>query len=155
MSVIKALNIEAPLVDAPTVTSSTGNSYTTTTWLDMGQYEQVNYRLLASLGSTNTLTAAVIQATSTGGAGAKAVTGAALTTITNGTVNATIKTAEICVGASALDTNNGFRYIKCTATVGALSNANVLAIEASASDVRTSPQTSSITQAVTVLSNSY
>lgn len=142
MSVTKSLNIEAPIIQATIgPVSSTGSSFSTAAYLDMGQFEQVRYAFLTSLGSTNTFDAMILQATSTGGAGAKAVTGKALTQIVNGTTAATVTANQITVQATDLDINNSFRYVKCVATVGNLSNANVICAWAEGSDVRTSPQT--------------
>lgn len=84
------------------------------------------------LGTAATVDAKFEQATSSGGAGVKDVTGKALTTLTkaaNDNDQAVINLFE-----SDLDIANGFRYVRLTITVGAadsIVDATVLAFDSS------------------------
>lgn len=149
MSVHKGINVASPVIQATIgPVASTGSSFSTAAYLDMGQFEQIRYTMLTSLGSTNTFDAMVLQATSTGGASAKAISGKAITQIVNGTASAVITANQISVQATDLDINNSFRYIKLVATVGSLASTNVICAVAEGSDVRTSPQTNITVQNV-------
>ena len=77
------------------------------------------HRLLAivqvgTLGSSATVDAKIQQATSSGGAGAKDISGAAITQITSGNN----QQALINVGVEQLDVNGGFNYVQLSITVG-------------------------------------
>lgn len=138
MAATNTLSVSKPILDAKFSVATTGNTFTTPLWIDVGAYEQVRYIIPATLGTTNTMTALINQATSSAGAGSKAISGKALTTITNGTSSASVL-AQIGVKGTDCDINNGFHFVQCSVTIGILSNANVVGIYCEGTDVRTAP----------------
>lgn len=94
---------------------SQGAGTATTAWLDASQYPAVAALIqVGVLGASATVDAKFQQATSSGGAGAKAITGAAITQIT-ATNN---QEAIINLRVDQLDINNGFNFIQLSVTVG-------------------------------------
>lgn len=87
-----------------------------TGWNSMANFDAVMAVLLAgALGSSATLDAKFQQATSSAGAGAKDITGKAITQLTQAGTDAN-KQVLINVFASQLDVTNGFTYVKLTMT---------------------------------------
>ena len=96
---------------------SQGAGTATTSWVSAANY----HRLLATVmvgafGASATVDAKIQQATSSGGAGAKDVTGAAITQMLAAGGNN--KQALINVDANALDSENGFVFVQLSITVG-------------------------------------
>lgn len=95
--------------------ASQGAGSATTAWLDASQYpEFAGVILVGVLGASATVDAKFQQATSSGGAGAKNITGAAITQITSGNN----QEAVINLRGDQLDINNGFNFIQLSITVG-------------------------------------
>ena len=91
---------------------------TTTGWIDMRDWGSLLAVIMAGdLGSSATLDAKFEQATSSGGAGAKDVTGKAITQLTQAGTDSN-KQALINLRAADLDVDNGFRYARLSHTVG-------------------------------------
>lgn len=89
----------------------------TTGWVSAANFE----RFLAVvqtgvLGASATVDAKLQQATTSGGAGAKDVTGKAITQIVK--ASGDNKQAIINLRAEELDTNNGFAFVRLSVTVG-------------------------------------
>lgn len=85
-------------------------------WVDASQFE--NFLAVVSVGAMTagaTVDAKVRQATSSGGAGAKDITGAAITQLTHAAPNDNSQ-AFINVNAAQLDTNNGFTFLELVVT---------------------------------------
>lgn len=101
-------------VDPDALTATTHDS----DWVDMGDFEQAMVLVMAgTLGTNATFAAAVRQATSAAGAGAKAITGKSITTLTQASPDDSDKQAIVNVRGSDLDVANGFRYISVRITV--------------------------------------
>lgn len=89
----------------------------TSGWVDMRNF----FAVLASLnvgviGAGGTLDAKIEQATDANGAGAKAVTGLAIVQLVK--AGGDNRQAAINVRQEDLDKNNGFRFVRLSATVG-------------------------------------
>jgi hypothetical protein len=88
-----------------------------TAYVDMGKFRSALAIVLAgTLGSSATLDAKLVQATSSAGAGAKDITGKAITQLTQAGTDSD-KQALINVIDSDLDLANGFRYVALSMTV--------------------------------------
>lgn len=74
-----------------------------------------------TLGSSATLDAKLVQATSAAGAGSKDITGAAITQLTQAGTDSD-KQAVISTLATSLDTAGGFRFVAISMTVGTASS---------------------------------
>jgi hypothetical protein len=89
----------------------------TTGWVDAGNLHSVLAILQTGvLGASATLDAKLQQATTSGGAGAKDVTGKAITQIVK--ASGDNKQALINCRTSELDVEGGFRYVRLSLTVG-------------------------------------
>lgn len=89
----------------------------TTGWVDASKFEQLLALIKTGvLGASATLDAKLQQATSSGGAGAKDITGKALTQIVKATGDS--KQAMINLKPEELDVNGGFRWVRLSVTVG-------------------------------------
>ena len=89
----------------------------TTGWVAVKDFESFLAIITAGvLGASATLDAKIQQATSSGGANAKDVTGKAITQMVKATDDN--KIAEINLRADELDVNGGFTFIRVSATVG-------------------------------------
>jgi hypothetical protein len=89
-----------------------------TGWLDVSKFDKILAVIDAGvLGASATLDAKIQQATSSGGAGAKDITGKSITQLTKagGDDN---KWALINLAAEELDVAGGFKYIQLSLTVG-------------------------------------
>lgn len=90
----------------------------TTGWVDMSKFGCLLALIaVGTMASTSTVNAKIEQATSSGGAGAKDVTGLAITALTEAGADSD-KQALINVMQGDLDRNNGFRYVRLSMTVG-------------------------------------
>lgn len=88
-----------------------------TAYIDMGKHDQVLASIMAGvLGASATLDAKLEQATSSGGAGVKDITGKAITQLVKATDDD--KQAQINCRAEELDIANGFSFVRLTMTVG-------------------------------------
>lgn len=88
-----------------------------TPWVDAGLYETFCAMISSGdLGTNGTLDAKLRQATSAAGAGAKDITGKAMTQMTEAVVNLSNKQAFINLESEDLDSNNGFRYVALSVT---------------------------------------
>lgn len=89
----------------------------TTGWIDMQDfYALLAVILVGTMASTSTVDAKVRQATSDAGAGAKDITGLAITQLTEAGTDSD-KQAAINIVQGDLDRNNGFRYVQLSVTV--------------------------------------
>jgi hypothetical protein len=91
---------------------------TTTGWVSMAKYEEVLAIVAAGdLGTSATLDAKLEQAQDSSGAGAKPVTGKAITQLTQAGTDKSNKQAQINMRAEELDRTNGFSYVRLSMTV--------------------------------------
>lgn len=90
-----------------------------TGWIDMQDFFGLMAILMVGdMVSTATLDAKFQQATSDAGAGAKDVAGSAITQLTQAGTDAN-KQAVVNLAQANLDRENGFRYVRLSATLGA------------------------------------
>ena len=96
---------------------SQGAGTVTTGWVDQSQFLAVMALIQTGvLGASATVDAKIQQATSSAGAGAKDVTGKAITQIVK--ASGDNKQALISLKEADLDTEGGFRYVRLSITVG-------------------------------------
>ena len=101
-------------IDPDVYTAST----VTTGWIDMSKFHAIMAIVQAgTLGSSATLDAKLQQATSAAGAGAKDITGKAITQLTQAGTDSD-KQAVINLFADELDINNGFTHVQLSMTIG-------------------------------------
>lgn len=94
----------------------TANTYTSD-WVDMGRFASLMAIIMAGdLGTNATLDAKLQQATDDQGAGAKDITGKAITQLTQAGADSD-KQAIINVRPEELDLDNEFRYVRLSATL--------------------------------------
>lgn len=87
-------------------------------WIDLGLYDQVMAVVMAgTIGTGSTLDAKLTQATSSGGAGEKDITGKAITQLTQAGSDSD-KQAVINCRADELDIANDFRFVRLVQTGG-------------------------------------
>ncbi len=92
-------------------------------WVDLGLFDQVKAVIMAgAFGAVTTLDAKLTQATSSGGAGEKDITGKAITQLV--AASDADKQAVINCRADELDIANDFRWVRLVQTGGASSPAN-------------------------------
>lgn len=107
------------LLDYLAPVSQNAGTYNTPNWIyvgNLGDQLQALFVVGAMAGSS-TLNGSIQQATSSGGANAKAVTGKSLTQVQQAASGAnTINTIDF--RCQDLDTNNGFDYVQVQAIVG-------------------------------------
>lgn len=90
----------------------------TTGWIDMADWDNIVAIIMAGdLGSSATLDAKFEQASDSGGTGAKDVTGAAMTQLTQAGTDSN-KQVVINLNRADLDFNNGFRFVRLSFTTG-------------------------------------
>lgn len=101
----------------------------TTGWIDMrAHYALLAIVLAGDLGASATVDAKFEQATDNAGAGAKDVTGLAITQLTQAGTDSN-KQAEINIAQGDLDKNNGYRFVRLSMTVGvAASDAGAIVV---------------------------
>lgn len=90
----------------------------TTGWVKASAFYQLLFELLVGvLGASATVDAKVEQATSSGGAGVKDVTGSAITQLTKA---GTDDSKVVCINLdpNKLDVAGGFHYVRLSVTVG-------------------------------------
>lgn len=107
---------------APVLAVIDPDAYTAATytsgWVDMSLWESLQAIVFAgTLGSSATLDAKLEQATSAAGAGAKDITGKAITQLTQAGTDSD-KQAVINCQSEDLDVEGGFRYVRLSMTVG-------------------------------------
>lgn len=96
---------------------SQGAGTVTTGWVSMAQFHSLTALIQSGvLGASATLDAKLQQATSAAGAGAKDITGKALTQIVK--ASGDNKQATIDVRDTDLDVANGFAFVRLSITVG-------------------------------------
>jgi len=121
----------------------------TTGWIDMSVYGGLLAIVMAGdLGTSATIDAKIEQATSSGGAGAKDVTGKVITQLTQAGTDKSNKQALINMRAEELDRTNGFTHARLsmtTATATSDSGAIVLGLRGRYSPVA---QAASVIEAV-------
>ena len=89
----------------------------TSGWISAADFERFVATIQTGvLGASATVDAKLQQATSSGGAGAKDVTGKAITQIVK--ASGDNKQVDINLRAEELDTNGGFNYFRLSVTVG-------------------------------------
>ena len=94
-----------------------------TGWIDMNLFQAIQaIVLVGSLGASATLDAKLEQATSAAGAGAKDITGKAITQLTQAGDDDSDQQAIINCRSEELDINNGFTHARLTMTVGTASS---------------------------------
>ena len=90
--------------------ANTANTYTSD-YLDMADFEAaMAIGLAGDLGSSATVTYSIVQATSSGGAGVKAISGKTATVFTQSPADSN-KQVVINVRGDELDVANSFRYV--------------------------------------------
>ena len=88
------------------------------TYVDMADFGSLMAIIMAGdLGSSATINAKLVQATSAAGAGSKDIPGKAITALTAGGTDSN-KQAVINLHEAELDVAGGFRFVACTITVG-------------------------------------
>lgn len=103
-------------------------------WLSAAEYERFQATIQTGvLGTAATVDAKLQQATSAAGAGAKDITGKAITQIVKATGDN--KQAIINLRAEELDVNNGFAYFNLTITVAAAASLVAAAVHAAAGEM--------------------
>lgn len=91
----------------------------TTDWVSIAQFASLMAVVQAgTLGTNATLDAKLEQATTSAGAGAKDVTGKAITQLTQAGTDDSDKQAVINCGQEDLDVANSFAYVRLSVTVG-------------------------------------
>lgn len=112
----------------------------TTGWIAVKDFEQLLAVVMAGdLGASATINAKLEQATSAAGAGAKDITGKAITQMTQAGTDKSNKQAIINLFSDELDVNGGFTHVRLsmtTATATSDSGALVLGLAASYSGDR-------------------
>lgn len=94
-----------------------GVGASTASWIDAAQFRRFLGTVFTGvLGSSATVDFKLQQATSSGGANAKDITGAAVTQIVK--ASGDNKVAQINLDTASLDVANGFRYVSMIVTVG-------------------------------------
>ena len=107
---------EAALVAAINPASQ-GAGSVSTGWIDMSKFDKLMAIVQAgALGASATLDAKLEQATSGAGAGAKDITGKAITQLTQAGTDSN-KQAIINLAAEELDVTGGFDFVRLTLTV--------------------------------------
>lgn len=97
--------------------ASQGAGSVSSAWVDMANTERIlGLVQVGAFGASATVDAKLEQATSSGGAGAKDITGKAITQLLAAGGNN--RQALINARMADLDTNNSFRYVRLTITVG-------------------------------------
>jgi hypothetical protein len=97
--------------------ASQGAGAVSTGYIDVSGYESLLADVLVGVfGASATVDAKLEQATSSGGAGVKDVTGKAITQLVAAGGNN--RQARINCESAELDTNNGFKFVRLTITVG-------------------------------------
>jgi hypothetical protein len=115
----------------------------TTGWVDLGKFHSIMALLQTGvMGASATIDAKLQQATSSGGAGAKDVTGKSITQLVKAS-NDNNQVAINCRGQE-LDVANGFEYVRLSVTVGTA--ACLIAAQVWGVDARLGP-TSAVNQA--------
>ena len=91
-------------------------------WVDMGEYNQiVAIAMAGTLGASATFDAILQQATDSSGTGAKAITGKAITQLTQAGTDSDKQAIINCRGAE-LDVAGGFRFARLRITVATASS---------------------------------
>jgi hypothetical protein len=97
----------------------TAASTVETGWVSMASFELVMATVLVgTLGTNATVDAKLEQATSAAGAGAKDITGKAITQLTQAGTDESDKQAIIECRADELDVENNFTHVRLSITVG-------------------------------------
>lgn len=90
----------------------------TTAWIPMTNFQQLMAIIMAgTLGASGTVDAKLQQSTDSSGTGAKDITGAAITQLTQAGTDSD-KQAIITVYAEDLDASNSFNHVQLSVTVG-------------------------------------
>ncbi len=88
-------------------------------WVDLGLFDQVMaVVMVGTIGAGSTVDAKLTQATTSGGAGEKDITGKAITQLTNASPDDSDKQAVINCRAEELDVANDFRFVRLVQTGG-------------------------------------
>ena len=92
----------------------------TSDWVDAGDFAQLHgIVLVGAIGAGGSVAAKLRQATSSAGAGAKDITGKAITTLTQASPDASDKQAVINCKADELDLDNKFDFVCLSMTIAA------------------------------------
>lgn len=113
------LNELLAILDYLAPVSQAAGTVTTPNWIFVGDIaDQLQYELdVGVMGASATINAQVYQATSSGGAGSKVITGKALTALTQTPTNNSGTVNTIDFKCQDLDTNNGFCYVQLSIVV--------------------------------------
>jgi hypothetical protein len=113
------LNELLALLDYLAPVSQAAGTVTTPNWIYVGNLaDQLQGEIqVGVMGAGATITMQVMQATSNAGAGAKAVTGKAITQLTQTPTNNSGTISTIDFRCQDLDTNNGFDYVQLSIVV--------------------------------------
>lgn len=106
--------VVAGVIDPDAYSAST----VTSGWIDMGMFEAIMATVMVGTMATNsTVDAKLEQATNAAGAGAKDVTGKAITQLTEAGTDSD-KQAIIECRSDELDVNNSFTHVRLSVTIG-------------------------------------
>lgn len=98
---------------------ATGAGTVVSGWLDAGDFHAfMGVVQVGTMGTNATVDAKFQQATDSSGTGAKDITGAAITQMTQAGTDQSDTEAIISVQNDSLDVDGGFRYIQFSVTVG-------------------------------------
>lgn len=121
MSFVNQLPTERAALVGIVNPSSQGAGASSTGWVDCAKFRRLMALITTGvLGASATVDAKLQQATSSGGAGAKDITGAAITQLVKASNDN--DQAVINLDTANLDTTNSFRYVRLTITVGTASS---------------------------------
>lgn len=113
------INEIVAILDFLAPVSQAAGTVTTPNWVYVANLaDQLQYEIdVGVMGASATITAQVNQATSSGGAGSKAITGKAIATLTQTPTNNSGTISTIDFRCQDLDTNNGFAFVQLSITV--------------------------------------
>lgn len=113
------LNELLAILDYLAPVSQAAGTVTTPNWIYVGNLaDQLQAEIdVGVMGASATVNAQVNQATSSGGAGSKIITGKSLTQLTQTPTNNSGTVNTIDFRCQDLDTNNGFCYVQISITV--------------------------------------
>lgn len=113
------------IVEFPVANSTDGT--VPGTYIDVAPFERFAFQRIVGVSNDTTVSMQVVQATTAAGAGSKNVSGAAITTTSLGS-GVNNKYALVELNQSALDINNGFRFVAVshTATGGSATGSCII-----------------------------
>lgn len=102
-------------------------------WVDMAKFDQIMaIVMVGTMGTTALVDFKLQQATTSGGAGAKDITGKAITQLTQASPDDSDKQAIVCVRADELDLDNNFAFVRAVMTIGDTASPPVASVDSGA-----------------------